>query len=55
MSGGHDKALRQHLNTVRSGMRESEGDQQSEGKLSPAINQKRSVQTNQPITIIVDV
>jgi hypothetical protein len=55
MSGGHDEALRRQLNTVRSGMRESEGDQKSEGRLDTAVNQKRLVQTNRPITIAADV
>jgi hypothetical protein len=53
MSSGNDKALRRQLNTVRSGMRESEGDQKS--RLDPAVNQKRSVETNRPITIVADV
>jgi hypothetical protein len=38
MSGSHDKALRRQLNTVRLGMRESEEDQKSEGRLDPAVN-----------------
>jgi hypothetical protein len=53
--GDNDKALRRQLNTVRSGMRESEGDRKSEGRLDPAVNQKRSVETNRPITIVADV